>query len=593
MKRHPASFSLLASLLLTASTSRADDLFPKPDWKDAPNPLASPHATPGGTLAIHAGPYPQSFNYLLENNAFCAEVFSAMYESLLSTSPLTADYEPGLAERWSISDDKKIFTFWLDPNARWSDGQPITADDVRWTYDTIMNPTNLTGVHKVALETFSPPEVVSSNIIRFTAREVHWRNLGAAGGFPILPRHAYEGQNFNKINFAFPVVSGAYRMGELQDGVSLKMERRADWWARRYLRYAHTGNFQTLLFRFYAESENAFEAFKKGTIDLFPVYMARLWVNDAKGERFDKNWIVRQRVENHQPIGFQGFAMNMRRPPFDDLKVRSAMCNLIDRERMNVTLMYSQYFLHRSYFEDLYSPENPCHNPYFPFDKEAARALLKEAGWVANPESGFLEKDGKRFSFHFLSRDASSDKFLSIYSEDLKDVGIELLIDKKDAAAWSKDMDEFNYDMTWAAWSAGLYKDPEDMWSSKEAERKAGNNITGFRDPQVDALIEKQKNIFDVQARHTIVREIDAIVAAQCPYALLWNINATRLLYWNKFGTPPTVLSKFGDERAAYGYWWFDPDSAADLEAAMASGDFLPPRPERIVFDETFTHGTP
>ncbi len=587
---------LLLAIPILILTARADDLFPKPDWKDAPNPFASPHATPGGTLSAWAGPYPESLNYFLANNSFVAEAFSSMYDTLLSTDPLTAELVPGIAERWSISDDKKTFTFWIDPAAHWSDGQPITAEDVRWTFDTIMDPKNLTGVHKVALQTFEPPEVVSSNIVRFTNKEVHWRNLNAAATFCILPKHTFAGQDFNKINFAFPVVSGPYAMGELLDGVSLKLERRPDWWARHQRRNADLGNFQTLFFRFYAEQENAFDAFKKGLIDLFPVYMARLWVNEAKGERFDKNWIVRQRVENHNPIGFQGFAMNMRRPPFDDLKVRIAMTHLVDRERMNRTLMYSQYFLHRSYFEDLYSPENPCSNPLYDFNKDAARALLKEAGWKANPETGFLEKDGKRLTFRFLSRDASSDKFLSIFSEDLKDVGIELQMDRKDAAAWSKDMDEFNYDMTWAAWGGGLYKDPEDMWASKEAVRKAGNNITGFQDPHVDDLIEKQKPLFDVQQRNAICREIDGIVAAQCPYVLLWNINATRLLYWNKFGTPPTVLAKFDDERGAYHYWWFDPDSAADLKAAMESGDFLPPRPERVVFDETYfpaSHGTP
>lgn len=566
----------------------AEESFPLPSWADRPDPLASPHATVGGTMAIHAGQYPQSLNYYLDNNSFSAEVFGLLYESLLTTSPLTADYEPGVAARWTISDDKRTFTFTLDPAARWSDGAPITAEDVRWTFDSIMDPRNLTGAHKVNLQTFDPPEVVSSNVIRFTAREVHWRNLGAAGGFPILPQHAFTNTDFNKINFEFPVVSGPYGRGELREGVFLKLERRADWWAHGFQRYAHTGNFQTLLFRFYAEQENAFDALKKGQLDLYPIYMARLWVNETQGDKFDRNWIIKQRIENRQPVGFQGFAMNMRRAPFDDLKVRAAICHLVDRERMNTTLTYSQYFLHRSYYEDLYDANTPCRNPDFPFDKNAARQLLADAGWKANPKTGLLEKDGRGLTFRFLTRDASSDKFLVIFAEDLRDVGIEMTMDKKDGAAWSKDMDEFNYDMTWAAWGSGLFKDPEEMWSSKEAIRTSGSNITGFQDPRVDALIERQKSIFDVQQRHAIVREIDALVTAQCPYALLWNINATRLLYWNKFGAPSTVLGKYGTERAAYTYWWFDPDSAAELEEAMQTGEPLAPRPPRVVFDDVF-----
>ncbi|MDA0577759.1 MAG: ABC transporter substrate-binding protein, partial [Verrucomicrobia bacterium] len=135
MKR---AIALLCFLnFVSATAARAEELFPKPGWQDAPNPLASPHAIPGGTISAWAGPYPESLNYLRENNSFVYQVFSAMYETLLSTSPLTAELEPGIAERWSISDDQKTFTFWINPAARWSDGQPITADDVRWTYDTI------------------------------------------------------------------------------------------------------------------------------------------------------------------------------------------------------------------------------------------------------------------------------------------------------------------------------------------------------------------------------------------------------------------------------------------------------------------------
>ncbi len=588
-----ALFLATATIIGHAQTQSADadadaTLFPKADWVDAPNPLASPDAQPGGTLSVYSAQYPQSLNVYLDNNSFSSEVFGSMYETLLGSSALTVDYEPALAERWSISADKQTFTFWIDPAARWSDGRPITAADVRWTFDAIMNPTNITGPHKVALQVFDPPEVVSTNIIRFHAREVHWRNLSAAGGFHILPSHLFATQDFNKINFEFPVISGPYRRGELKEGVSLRLERRPDWWARRYQRTAHIANFDTILFRFYAEQENAFEAFKKGLVDYFPVYMARLWVNEAQGERFDKNWIVKQRVENYNPIGFQGFAMNMRRPPFDDVRVRQAICHLIDRERMNQTIMYGQYFLHRSYFEDLYSPDSPPDNPVFPFDKDKARALLHDAGWLANPTTGILEKDGTPFTFRFLSRDASTDKFLAIFSEDLKDVGIRLETDKKDWAAWTKDMESFNFDMTWAAWGAGLFKDPEDMWSSREAERQGGNNITGFKNDEVDALIDKQKTLFDVAERHEMARQIDRIVTRQCPYALLWNINASRLLYWNKFGMPPTVLGKYGDERAAYWLWWYDPDSDAELQSATSAGDHLAPRPPRIVFDEVF-----
>ena len=352
-------------------------------------------------------------------------------------------------------------------------------------------------------------------------------------------------------------------------------------------------NFDTIVFRYYTDNENAFEAFKKGQVDVYAVYTARIWANETIGERFDKNWIIKRLVRNHDPIGFQGFAMNMRRPPFDDLRVRQAMAHLVDRETMNRTMMFSAYFLHRSYFEDLYDAANPCTNAFFTFDIPHAKALLREAGYAPNPQTGLLEKDGRPLRFKFLTRDGGAEKFLALCNTAFKEVGIDMQIERKDFASWMRDMDAYNFDMTWASWGGTLFRDPESMWHSREADRPSGNNITGFKDPHVDALIEKQKTLFSITERNDLCREIDARVTAAVPYVLLWNTDVTRLLHWDTFGMPDTVLSKFGDERSLLGYWWFDADTAAELKAAMASGDILPPRPILVDFDTVFKPQTP
>jgi len=586
MKWCPAVTSLLSMLLV--SSALAQTRFPAPGWKPEPDPVASPDAIPGGSLSSYAGQYPPSFNYYLANNSFSAELFGMMYESLLDMDAFTLDYTPALAAGWELSDDKRTFTFFLDPKAVWSDGQPITAADVRWTYDVVMDPRHTTGPHKVALERFDPPEIVDERTIRFTAKSVHWQNLGGAGSFHILPRHRFEKEDFNKLNFDFPVVSGPYRLGNVREGISVSLERRSDWWRKDDPRTFNTFNFQTLVFRFYAERENAFDAFQQGLFDIYPVHTASLWVSKTRGERYLNNWVVKQSVQNHQPIGFQGFAMNMRRAPFGDVRVRQALAHLLNRERMNRTIMHNQYFLHRSFYEDLYSDANPCGNPFYDYNPAKARELLTEAGWQNNPATGLLEKDGKAFSFTFLTSDPTADNFLQIYNEDLQSVGITMTIDRKDWAGWTKAMDEFSFDMTWSSWGAGLFKNPESMWHSAEADRASGNNITGFRDDTVDALIEKQKPLFDVNARHAICREMDGIITRACPYILLWNLNTSRLLYWNKFGTPPTVLSRHGTASSASTYWWFDEDSAAELKDAMDSKAPLPSRPDTIIFDKVF-----
>lgn len=588
MKKRILSSFILLGLLVFITTAQSEERFPKKNYKPGPDPIASKDAEKGGTLSIYGGQYPKSFNYYLDNNSLTSEIFGGMYETLLTMNGITLDYEPWIADRWTLSDDKKTFTFHISDKARWSDGKPITAEDVKWTFDAIINPKNMTGPHKVSLERFSSPTIVDKKTIRFTAKNIHWENLGACGGFQILPKHAYASKDFNKINFEFPVVSGLYKLGEIKEGIYTTLQRRKDWWNKDAPNVKGTGNFDILKFRFYADGNNAFEAFKKGLVDLYPVYTSRIWVNDTGGELFTSNRIVKQKIVNSQPIGFQGFAMNMRTFPFNDVKVRKAMALLLDRRKMNHTIMYDQYFLHKSYYEDLYSRKIPCPNPLIEMDKKKARALLSAAGFKVNPKTGLLEKGGKVLSFKFLTRDPTTDKFLAIYAEDLKDVGIELIADKKDWAAWAKDMDSFNYQMTWAAWGAGIFKDPESMWFSKEADRKGSNNITGFKNKEVDRLIEEQKSIFDVNKRNAIVRKIDKILCDETPYILLWNVNYTRLLYWNKFGTPKTVLSKFGRESSAYGYWWIDPDAQADLEDAIKNKGALPPKKSTVVFEEVF-----
>lgn len=542
-----------------------------------PHPDANPNAPKGGRLVLNGNSVPKSLNYYLENSVSAAQTCSLLFESLLSTDPVTGDHAPGLAREWTVSPDGLEFTFTIDPEARWSDGRPVCAEDVRWTFEALVNPTNNTGPVKVALATFEPPEVLAPDRIRFRAREPHWRNLGAVGGLFILPSHVFRARDFNRLNFDFPVVSGPYRFGTFRENVSLTLVRRTDWWAAGKPANRGLFNFDELEFRYFGSQENAYDAFRKGLIDLYPVYTASIWVRETRGEKFDRNWIVKCAVRNRKPVGFQGFALNMRRPPLDDVRVRKALACLLDRETFNRSLMYGQYFLHRSYWEDLYDDAHPCTNEFFSFDVPRARALLDEAGWMRDPKTGARTKDGKPLSFVFLANSDGSEKFLARYRAVLAEEGIGLKTERKDWAGWVRDMDEFAFDLTWCAWSSGREKDPESMWSGAQAAERGSNNVTGFADPRVDALIEAQKTEFSLEKRDAIDREIDALVTAQVPYILLWNADSTRLLWWNKFGMPESILSEHGGEDDAIALWWYDPDAAEALSDAQSTGAALPP----------------
>lgn len=557
-----------------------------PEKLRAPNPIASPKAKKGGIFRIYAHQFPKSLNYYLEQFSTTAEIFTLMYEPLTRNHPITLDKLPNLAKSWEISPDKKTFTFHIDPNAEWSDGKPITAHDVLFTYKTIMDKKNNTAVMRISLSRFFEPVVLDDYTIEFTTKDVHWDNFNnVATRLWILPKHAYEKKDFNKLNFEFSVVSGPYKLVEAKKGRYVKMQRRGNWWQRGYPFNKGTYNFDQLLYKVFNEPTIALQSMKKGDMDIFPVYTASVWVNDTKDEKFTNNWIVKQRIFNQKPIGFQGWAMNARRDIFKDKRVRKAMCHLIQRELMVEKLAYNEYALTNSYYPDFYTtgatnPNEPC-----VYDLEIARTLLKEAGWKPNSK-GILEKDGKKFSFVILDRDKRTEKYFTIFIEDLKKVGIQASLETTDLAAWSARIDKYDFDMTWTAWGGAVFKDPETLWDSKYIDENGQYNLAAFKNPRVDKLIEQQKSEFNLNKRNTIVKEIDKLVYEEYPYVLLWHMDHTRLLYWNRFGMPKEPLGKYGDESAATLLWWYDSEKDKALQKAVQDVTALPKAEEKLYWKQ-------
>ena len=541
--------------------------FPADDWQDMPDPVASPNARKGGTLRFNGDQAPKSYNAYIDNNSYTRMTFDLMYENLLTTDPKTLDFQPGLARRWAVSDDGREFTFVIDDRARWSDGKPVEAADVKWTFDAIMDAKSDTGPWKTSLGSFESPEVVDAHTVIMRKKgdsPKSWRDLMHCGFFWILPRHAFSIRPFNTISPVGMPTSGPYRMSRVEEQVESEFRRNANWWRANQPSSRGVCNFDRIVMRYHASKENAFEALKKRRIDVYPVYSARIMVEGTKGELFARNWIQKRRVKNREPIGFQGFAMNMRRPPFDNLKVRQAMAKLLDRETMHRTMLKGAYFLLRSYYTDLYDKDHPCSNTLWEYDVEGAKRLLAEAGYANG------------FKFTFLSRSSGDDKFLALFDHSLRECGIEMKIVRKDFAGWMRDMDSFNFDMTWAAWGASVFRNPEMQWHSAEGRRSGGNNITGLDIPEVDRIIEEEKSMMSVAERADAYRRIDRLVADAVPYVLLWNTDEHRILCWNKFGMPDMPLGIYGDESAVLSYWWHDQDRAEELERAMKEEKCLP-----------------
>ena len=558
---------------------------PAADWVEKPDPYASSYARRGGTFRLSGAQPPKSFNAYVDNNNYSAMVMDLLSGKLLGMDPATSELVPSLARKWSVSDDGREFTFVLDERATWSDGAPVTAADVKWTFDAVMDPKSDTGPWKSMLGFFESPVVVDTRTVRFVKKgdsPRDWRDILNCSSFWILPKHAFEKTSFNKLNLVGAVSGDAYQIVRAEPQVETELRRHGRWWAQDLPQNRGTKNFDRILVRYFAENENAFEALKKRKIDFYPIYTVRIYEQETGGESFKRNLLLKRRVRNRAPIGFQGFAMNMRRPPFDDVRVRRAMAALVDRETMNRTMMNSAYFLLNSYYTDLYDAAHPCPNEMHAFDPAKAARLLDEAGWRKDAADGKLKKDGKPFAFAFLSRGASEDKFLALFDQELRKLGVTMSIVRKDFASWMRDMDSFSYDMTWAAWGAGTVKYPELSWLGAEADRKGSNNITGFKSAEVDRLIAAEKGMDDAAARLDVYRKIDSLVAAEVPYVLLWQTDSTRILYWNKFGMPKTVLSPYEREESALCYWWYDADRAEELERAISENGFLPTLPETV-----------
>ncbi len=545
------------------------------------DPIADTLAVPCGSIRLWGSAMPKSFNMWEDYNSFSAGLMSLMFEPLVSLHSTENRPVGILADRFEISADSMTFTFHIDPRATWSDGVKITAEDVQYYYDVIMDPQNLTPIFKVGLSRFERPRVIDSLTVSITAKDVHWANFWEAAGLVAFPKHAWMGKDFNQIRYSFPVVEGPYRISDFREDRYVELSRNPDWWGFHKNWNRGKYNFEKIRYRFMEDRTKALEAFKKGDLDAYAVYTSSIWIKQTDFDAVQKGWAVKQRIFNREPIGFQGMAMNLRREKFQDVRVRKALSYLMDRRLMNEKYMYGQYFLLSSYYPDLWeSHDNPSALNY-PFDLDSARNLLLEAGYVPG-EKGMLEKDGRPFEITFIT--ASEDmRHLTLYQEALQKVGIRASIEQMSQSTLRKRLDEADFDMYWIAWGSSRLNDPEASWSSATANDPGTNNVTGVQDAVVDSLIQLQKTEFDLSKRQEILRALDSRLVQIVPYVLMWQCDFHRILYWNRFGTPKGVYAKFGREDESIPvYWWLSKEKSERLDRAMESGTPLSKEPEEV-----------
>lgn len=544
------------------------------------NVLGSSKAVKGGTIIWSIPDFPATLrNYGKDENSYYTRMAQTlMYESLLDTDPVTQDYTPRLATHWQISEDKKAFRFRINPNARWADGKPVIADDYIATFKLLLDPGLLTGGAEYYKENFEMPVAESKYIVSIKAKKVGWIYFAGAGGIRLLPAHLLEGVTakdfLERFNYEPMPGSGPYfiRKEDVDKGRSITLRRRSDYWGEKEPFAKGMYNFDVIKTDVVQDETLQFERFKKGEIDVYNVSRAQWWAEKTDFDEVKRGIVQKKKIYNQNPGGTSGLALNMRKPPFDDIRVRKAFSMLYDRKKFNDKLFYNSYTPLKSFFSG--TPyENP-NNSLINFNLDSAILLLEEAGYKDKNDQGYRMKDGKVLDLELTYTQPSQERYLTIFQEDLKRAGIKLNLKQIDGTTQFKIGNERNFSMIMAAWGGQNPPSLEFNVISKTADDPNSTNWSGIKNPRIDELAKMYNTTFDKKERMKQVREVDSIIISIQPYVLGWYADYTRLLFHNKFGFPKWMVARFddyygGSEPAIFSFWWIDPAKFELYEEAL------------------------
>lgn len=538
--------------------------------------IGDPRAVRGGTLREYQLDFPGSMR--IYGPAVTAFNFyyiqSTVYENLLGLHPTTLDYIPALATHWQISPDKLTFRFRIDPNARFSNGEPVTAHDVVASFKFLMDK-GLQERGQILFRTFETPVVESKYIVRVHAMDLNWQNfMHFATQVPVFPSsilNKVDGASYLKeYNFKVIPGSGPYTLNEndIVKGKSITIRRRKDYWGEQQRRNVGTNNFDELRETVVRDQNLVLQMFKKGDLDYYYVNVSREWIQEFNFDRVQRGLIQKRKIFNDAPAAIQGIAINTRRPPFDDIRVRQALNYLLNRQLLIEKLFFNEYIPLNSYFADsVYENKSDPKNEYNP---QKALALLADAGWKARDAQGRLIKNGQPFTMEVLYASQGAERWLTVYQEDLKKIGITLNLRLVSYETQVSLMYERKFDLLDTGWIVPPFPDPDTEYRSSLADVPNSNNVTGFKDPKVDDLLDRYNKEFDLQKRIAMIQELDGILTNSYQYVLEWDAPFKRIAYSYRLGYPEGYLTRIGDYFDILGLWWIDPLKEQQLNRAMA-----------------------
>jgi microcin C transport system substrate-binding protein len=492
--------------------------------------------------------------------------------------------------------DRSWVVFELRPEARWHDGKPVTPEDVIWSFQTLLDQGQ--PFYRFYYASVDKVEKRGERGVYFHFKPGSNRELPLIlGQLPVLPKHWWASRTFDAVTLEPPLGSGAYRVGKFEAGRFVEYERVPDYWGRDLAVSRGRENFDVQRYEYFRDATVALEAFKSDQYDFRLENSAKDWATGYDTPHVRAGRIRKEEVPLGLPAGMQGFAMNLRRPVFQDPRVREALAFAFDFEWSNQALFYGQYTRTRSYFENselaargLPGPEElallePFRGrvPDEVFTTEyqpprtdgsggnrenlrRAAELLKQAGWAV--EGGKLVKGGQPLAFEILLPSAQYERVVLPYKANLEKIGVAAGVRTVDTAQYKRRMDTFDYDMTLAVFpqSESPGNEQREFWGGESAQREGSRNVIGIQDPAVDALVAKIIAAPDRASLVTACRALDRVLQWGHYVVPNWYLAKQRIAFWNRFGMP-SVVPKAGVQLDA---WWWDAEKAAALGGTAA-----------------------
>jgi len=480
-------------------------------WRSADLPGEEYPGDEGDWLVWRIGAEPATLNYITSKDIYANWIVGGnIFESLLEYDYDEVELKPLLAESYEVSSDGLEMTFRLRKDINFSDGVAVTADDVIFSYETIINPD--VDAHALANYYYPIKEVIQidSHTVKFVFRELYFKGPEIGGLMPIVPKHIYkfsDASEFNKRR-SEPVGSGPYLFEKWDVGQEVVLRRNENYWGRK-------PKLEKIVFRVITNEVAALQSLRSHQVD-FIVPTSEQFVELSADEEFVKEF---ECLSYWNPgVGYSYIGWNQNTAFFADRRVRLAMTHLVDRETIIKHLMKGQGRIVTGPFYVLGKQYDSSIEPW-PYDPERAKELLDEAGWRDTDKDGIRDKKGAPFRFKFMivSGYVPGEQIAKLLKDEMAKAGIDLIPDPYEWSVFEERLNTRSFDATMLAWGGTVLTDPYQIWHSSQIAGR-GSNRVGFNHAEADALIEEARRTLDESKRNKLYHRFHRILHNEQPY---------------------------------------------------------------------------